>query len=170
MSYKWIGAILIVAGCVGTGLSTVVTHKREEGFLKQLQNLLEFMECELQYRLTPLPQLCRMCAKEVTGVLNTVLMNLSRELEWQAAADVTGCMAAALRRSSELSPRMRRLLMALGQTLGRFDLPGQLAGLESLKASCASELKRMQLRSETDVKSSRTVWFCAGIALVILFL
>lgn len=170
MSYKWLGAILIIAGCGGTGASMIAYHKRDEHFLKYLIHVLQYMECELQYRLTPLPELCRTSAGEVKGALSTVLLNLAREMDWQIIPDVDGCMASAMRKSNDLSPKMRIYLHKLGQAIGRFDLPGQLAELQALKAACESDLKQMQENSAIRHRNYQTLWLCAGAALVILFL
>ena len=83
MGYKWIGAILIVASCSGCGFAIAAGKRREEQLLCQLMGILQFIEAELQYRLTPLPELCRMAAGEAKGILRIVFLNLYRELNWQ---------------------------------------------------------------------------------------
>ena len=46
------GAALVIAGCGGFGFSIASGYKREEGILRQLLRALNYMEWELQYRLT----------------------------------------------------------------------------------------------------------------------
>ena len=70
MSYRWIGAILIIAGCSSCGFSVAAGKRKEEKLLYQFLHILQFMESELRYRVTPLPELCRMAAGEVTGILH----------------------------------------------------------------------------------------------------
>lgn len=72
MSYRWFGAALVIAGCGGFGFSIASGYKREEGILRQLLRALNYMEWELQYRLTPLPELCRQAGKETRGTLREV--------------------------------------------------------------------------------------------------
>ena len=136
MGYKWIGAILIIASCSGCGFAIAAAKRREEKLLMQLLDSLQFIERELQYRLTPLPELCRMAARESSGMISTVFINLFRELNWRKQPDAGSCMYAALQRSGELPPRVRRLLVQLGHTLGRFDLTGQLQGIQSVQQRC----------------------------------
>jgi stage III sporulation protein AB len=57
MTVRWIGAILIVAGCGGVGFGMALHYKREESTLRQLLKILEMFCCELEYRMTPLPEL-----------------------------------------------------------------------------------------------------------------
>ena len=138
MSYRWFGAALVIAGCGGFGFSIASGYKREEGILRQLLRALNSMEWELQYRLTPLPELCRQAGKETRGTLREVFFNLARELEWQTSPDAASCMTAALKRSHELPRRIRGIMKQLGHTLGRFDLPGQKQGLEEVREAYAA--------------------------------
>lgn len=170
MSYKWFGAVLILLGCGGFGFSMAAAHRREEGELRQLIRVLNFMECELQYRLTPLPELCRQAGNDVKGTVREVFLNMARELDWQASPDAVSCMRAALRRSHELPRQTREILLQLGQTLGRFDLPGQLQGLEEARAACRMQLEELGKNRESRLRSYQTLGLCVGAALVILFL
>lgn len=170
MGYQMIGAVLIVAACGGYGLLLSAACRQRERELGRLLQALAYMENQLAYQLTPLPDLCRQAGKEVGGIVGEVLRNLARELSWQSAPDVTGCMAAALSRSRELPPQLRRLLAQLGRSLGRFDLPGQLRGLEAAREGCHQQLAQLRAGREPRLRSYRTLGLCAGAALVILLL
>lgn len=169
MSYKWIGAVLVIAGCGCTGFQAAANHRKEKRLLQQLIGVLDFMESELQYRLTPLPELCRQAGKGTSGVLREIFLNLARELDWQTAPDACSCMTAALKKSHDIPASMRRLLLHLGHTLGRFDLAGQLRGIQSVKAGCKETLKKMGNDHENRLRGYQTLGLCAGAALAILF-
>ncbi|MBQ8834577.1 MAG: stage III sporulation protein AB [Oscillospiraceae bacterium] len=170
MELKWIGAVLVMAGCGAFGFSLAAAHRREEGLLRQLLKVISFMECELQYRLTPLPQLCRNAAKLAGGPLRALLQGLARELEFQAAPDAPSCMAAALAQVPELPKSSRAVCRQLGQTLGQFDLPGQLKGLEGAEEACRRALDVLEKGRDARLRSYQTLALCAGAALTILFL
>lgn len=170
MNYKWIGAIMIVVSCGGFGFSLAAMQVREERSLRQLISALDFMECELQYRLTPLPDLCRQTALEVSGGNRVVFQGLAEELEAQVSPDVERCMVAALSRNPNLPGQTLEAFRLLGQTLGRFDLPGQLKGLESVRAVCRRRLEELTTNREPRLRSYQTLGICAGAALAILFL
>ena len=108
MSLKLIGAVLIIAGCGGVGFSMAAAHRREENALRQLIGALDYMGCELQYHLTPLPELCRCAATESGGCISKVLLNLASELESQIAPDAASCMNAAISKTPKLPPRVRK--------------------------------------------------------------
>lgn len=170
MGYKWIGAILIVASCSGCGFAIAAGKRREERLLFQLMEVLQFMEADLRFRLTPLPELCRMAAGEEKGILHTVFLNLYRELSCQKLPDAGSCMYAALRRSGEIPARVRRLLVQLGHTLGRFDLPGQLQGIQAVRKRCEESLASIQKNRDDRLRSYQTLGICAGAALAIILI
>lgn len=169
MQSKWIGALLIIAGCGGFGFSLAAGHRRQERLLKQLIQSLQWMQWQLQYRLTPLPELCRQAGKEATGIPREILLNLARELDWQVSPDAYSCMTAALKQSRDLPRNIRRLFLQLGRSLGRFDLEGQLQGLEAVRRGCETELAAMNQNRDVRLRSYQTLGLCAGAALAILF-
>ena len=170
MSLKLIGAILIIAACGGVGFSMAAAHRREETALRQLIGALDYMGCELQYHLTPLPELCRNAAGESGGAVSQVLLCLASELENQIAPDAAACMNAAISKTSRLPQRAKQNLVTLGSSLGRFDLQGQLSGLESARIQCRRELDSLSKDRDVRLRSYQTLGLCAGSALAILFL
>ena len=166
---KFIGAMLIVAGCGGYGFMTAFYWKREELALRQLVGNLEFMECELQYRLTPLPELCGQTAGERSSLTSEFWKLLEVELGQRSEVDAACCVQSVLNRCTKLPEHTRLALKMLGQTLGRFDLDGQLQGLKSLKDHCYAQLEFMGHDREIRLRSYQTLGICTGIALAIIF-
>lgn len=170
MSYKWIGAIMIIVSCGGFGFTVAAMQLREERSLRQLIAALDYMECELQYRLTPLPDLCFQVSEDAKGSIREVFRRLSEELEAQVSPDVECCMQAVLANNYGLPLQTLEALRLLGQTLGRFDLPGQLKGLETVRTTCRKRLEALTTNKEPRLRSYQTLGICAGAALAILFL
>lgn len=170
MSLKLMGAVLIIAGCGTVGFSMAAAHRREEAALRSLIRGLDFMGCELQYRLTPLPELCRRAAAETDGSVSQVLMQLATELEAQISPDAVSCMNAALAKTSRLPHRTKKNLQLLGSSLGQFDLQGQLTGLEAARKQCRLELDELSRDRDARLRSYQTLGLCVGSALAILFL
>ena len=169
MIFKWIGALCVIGGCGGVGFSMAAAHKREEWTLRSLVSALDYMACELQFRLTPLPELCRQAAKECRGTVGTVLDNLARELDSQISPDAGACMYAALARTENLPGETEKALRLLGSSLGRFDLPGQLQGLEQVRGHCRRALENLSRDRDQRIRGYQTLGLCAGAALAILF-
>ena len=168
MSIKWIGAILVVVGCSGVGFTMAANYRREEWTLRALIRALDYMTCELQYRLTPLPELCRQAGKESGTPAGKALINLAQELESQISPDADSCMYAALSRMTDLPAATDEALRLLGSCLGRFDLNGQLQGLEQVRLHCRGALAALEAGRDQRVRGYQTLGVCAGAALAIL--
>lgn len=162
------GAALLLAGCGGFGFSLTAAHRREERLLRQLIKALQEMEWELKYRLTALPELCRIGADAAGGILGQIFREVAEQLErWETAdvcASLNGCVS-----TRELPRRVRRNLRQLGRSLGRFDLEGQLQGLQAVRQQCRADLQTMAQGSAQRLRSQQTLALCAGAALAILF-
>lgn len=169
MNIKWIGAILIIFGCGMVGFSMAASYRREEKNLRQLIGALDYMACELQYRLTPLPELCRAAGSENTGCVRQILTNLASELDSQISPDVASCMNAAMAVTEDVPKRVREAFQIMGASLGRFDMDGQLRGLEAVRSFCRRELEGMSANRDNRLRSYQTLGICAGAALAILF-
>lgn len=170
MTVKLIGAMLVIFGCGGFGFSLAASHRREEKTLQQLVHLLDYMESELQYRLTPLPQLCAHAAAESRGVLRSVFSGFTAQLEDQVSPNVSSCMYAALSACKEIPGQTKACLEELGRSLGRFDLAGQLNGLDSVRQTCKKKLEELENNKEVRLRSYQTLGLCAGAALAILLI
>lgn len=170
MSEKWLGAIFIIGSCGGFGFSLASDYRKNARALRQLLRALNYMECELQYHLTPLPELCRQAARQADGIVQEILRRLGKELEQQTSPDVEICMKTVLQDTPSVPKAVKRHFKILGKTLGRFDLPGQLKGLEEAQASCRRELDTMKAHQHDTVKNYQVLGLCAGAALAILFI
>lgn len=170
MNLKWIGAALIVAGCGGFGFLMARNISREVSALQRLMGILDYMSCELEYRLTPLPEALRKATVSRDGCVNRVLISLAEELESQVAPDVISCMRAALAKTPELPKRTRAMLEELGISLGAFDLTGQLKGLEAVRQNCSRVLSELEQNRAQRTRSYQTLGLCAGAALAVLFI
>ena len=78
-------------------------------------------------------------------------------------------MNAALS-DSDLSAITARLLKALGRTLGRFDLDGQVQGIEAVRNEILTALEKLVKDQDARLRSYQTLGLCAGAALAILLL
>lgn len=170
MTYRLIGAVLIVTGCGGFGISMMLSEKHHEKQLQCLLQALQYMKWELQFRLTPLPQLLFAAGKQAGGETGAVLMEASGELTQQLLPDAVSCIQKVLSSHPELPRDLRCLLRKLGSSLGIYDLPGQLEGLNAVDAAASQCLKSLEDGKTLRFRNYKTLGFCAGAALVILFI
>ena len=170
MSFKWIGAVLVIISCGGCGFSIAAAYKTEEKMYQTLIRTLQYMNCELQYKLTPLPELCGQAGREVNGTIGKIFLNLSRELQSQLSPDAASCMRKVLNGENDLPHTIRKILLETGSVLGRFDLTGQVQGLESMKVICENALEKLKSHRDERLRGYQTLGLCAGAALVIIFI
>ncbi len=170
MQIKLFGAVCIVAGGGGFGFLMATYYKKTIRMLKELISILEIMECELKYRCTPLPQLCRYAAQNRCGPIGNLFSQLADELDSQIAPDTERCMAAVLDKNGNLEKPLRRILEELGMNIGRFDLDGQLRGLEYTKVTCYEQLHALDNNKDNRLRNYQTLGLCAGTALAILLI
>lgn len=170
MTVKILGIILIVIGCSGVGFGMAANYRMEEKSLRQLVGILDYMECELQFRLTTLPDLCRNTVREFNGIPGKILYELSTEMESQISPDVSCCMQSVLNRNKRIPPITFGVLEQLGTSIGRFDLEGQIKGLESVRNECKRNIEELSKNKDVRLRSYQTLGICAGAALAILLI
>ena len=170
MDIRWIGAALVVGSCSAAGFQTAARHRWETGLLKQIITAMDYMECQLQYRQTPLPELCAEVSGKTSGVLREIFKSLSLELEKCEASSAEKCMRAVLGKLEKLPQSVREILHSFGSTMGMFDLEGQVNGLKAVKRLCHKELDVCCENQEERIRSYKTLGICAGAGLVILFI
>lgn len=169
MSLKLIGAFLVLISCGLFGFRLSSAVRSEVKFLRDLINILNYMESELQYRLTPLPALCRLGAEQGAS-LKTVFCTFAEELENQVSPDPRSCMDAAIFRSGIQYNCVDEHLRDLGGSFGKFDLEGQLKGLSIVRQHCTSELDKLEQSKDLKIKNYRTISICIGVLTTILLL
>lgn len=170
MLIKIYGAIITFGICTVIGFQSSFRYLNQIRLYKDLLCFLDDMTCELQFKRPALPELCKnICQKQMSPISNVFRM-LSITLEQQHASTVSGCMKLVLDKSNDLPLHVAELLQMLGDTLGRFDLDGQLVGIASVKRECNYRLETLLKEKPEHIRLTRTLAFCTGAGLIILFI
>lgn len=143
---------------------------RQERLLRQLLENLDFMESELRYRLTALRSFSSCAPCGPAGASGRLFLDLAGALDAHSGSDVEQCLRTSLDKQPGIPMRLRKRIWQLGRTLGRFDLDGQLRGIESAREGCRRELRELERNRQQRLRSYRTLGLCAGAALAILLL
>lgn len=170
MYLRLIGSCLIVAGSGGVGVSMAAQYMRSYKGMKQLTVALERMICEVEYRLSPLPELCREAARYTDGPVRKLFLTLAEDIEDRLSPDVFQCMCNAIRKTEKLPATVLPYLKQLGKCLGQYDLDGQVRVLESLREECRRSMESMEDNKAYRIRSYQTLSLCAGAALAVLLL
>ncbi len=170
MTIKILGVILVISACGSVGFRIAANHRAEERALRNLIGILDFMECELRYRLTPLPVLCRRVGAEFPSVPGNFFTALASEMDSQRTSNMNLCVACALDTQRKIPATTRRIVSQLGNTIGRFDLEGQLKGLDAIRNECKRNLSILSDDRDVRLRSYQTLSLCAGASLAILLI
>ena len=170
MINRILGALLLVAGCGCIGFTMANTYRREVQMLRQMCCFLERIGCELQYRLTPLPQLLRNELEILSGDMHALILDFVIQLESQVTPDVSSCLKASIEKYPGISQRIRMLLFDLGTSLGRFDLNGQLKCLDALQTAVRNELTYLEDKLPGYTRCCHTYALGVGAILALILI
>lgn len=170
MYIKIIGALMIIIACGGIGFKITVAHRKTEKMMGTLLSGIQFIQQELQYRMSPLPEILLQTGKHCSGIVGQFFNLFSEELERQISPDTTYCVEAALRRLGDVPSPVRQGMVLLGKSLGHFDVIGQLKMLESVYAQCNEMLIALATNQDVRLRNYRTIALCTGVTVAIIFI
>lgn len=170
MLIKVVGSLLIVLACGGVGIMLTISHKNAEKAIKMLILNVEFIQRELQYRMTPLPDILCSVSKQSDCFISRFFHDLVEEMEKQISPSITHCAEAALGGLHDVPECIKRALTLLAHSLGQFDIDGQIGALDSVKTECQEILSSLKEDREVRLRNYQTIAICAGIVIVIIFL
>ena len=79
-------------------------------------------------------------------------------------------MLAALSQVQGLPKSIYSAFILLGNTLGKFDLEGQISGIDAVRSFCEQELNSLSANKQNRIRSYETLGICAGAALAVLLI
>lgn len=170
MIIKFIGAVLILCGCGLLGIISASSYRKEVHALGGFIELIHLIECELQYKANKLQNIFEDLAGSTKSPISDFCHLLSVELDSQVQPCVPDCIYAALSKCRNIPRSTEKFILDMGQTLGRFDLKGQLSELSAVKKEAESVLSKLKAEQDFKTRNIKTLAICAGAAIVILFI
>lgn len=167
---RMLGAVLVAAGCVWMGDKKARRLSARVRMLTGLSLALEQLERELQLRLLPLPVLMEELSMRADPLVRDLFRHARKALESlqensfaQAWFDLTGEIP-------DLNESDRRLLLPVGQILGRYDGPGQANSLALVRRELERQREQASAESIRLGRVYRTVGAAGGGFFIILLL
>ena len=167
---KLVGAAFVVFSCGFVGFAIAQNYKQTIYELEQLLLALDYMQVQMQYQKTPLPELCQKTAEHTRGKVSKAFSSFAKELDRHVSADPSVCMANATDMFWERLPELHGLFMRLGSVLGKFDLEGQQKGIAAVHGEAKGKLDSLFANKEGRMRGYQTLGLCAGAAVAILLL
>lgn len=166
---KAAGCILLLCACGGLGLGAAGKLRARWTQLRTLVAALEEMERELQYRLTPLPELLAGLAARTAGPVGIFFSLCVREMDKLEEQSFSRLWGGALEGSGlDLEEEDRRLLLELGASLGRYDSRSQCQAIAQVRGRLEENLAAALERKERLGRVYGVLGLAAGALLVIL--
>lgn len=170
MIVRLLGASMVIAGCTVCGAIVSANQKKEIETLENLICVLDLLVCDLEYNRTPLPELCRKLGSSRCGTLSAFFIHLADEMDSQIKPSVSACVIAALQNTSGLTREVQNLLCQLGDSLGVFDVAGEIRSVQALRSVALQKLDAMRIVRKEKGKANQTLWVCAGVAAAVLMM
>lgn len=140
---KLLGALLLTAAGLLAGLLAAAGLRERADRREELARMLERMEFELGRFSVPLPVLFEHLAGQLTGAARALCRRMCQVLPELGERTLAELWTQAL---ESLPPEERRLLLPLGQVLGRYGAEEQLMAL----AACRESMERAAAEARND--------------------
>ena len=161
---------MIISGCGLFGIMTASSYRKEIKTLGSFIDLINAIECELQYKANKLQDVFGNLADSMKSPISDFCRILSAEFDSQVQPCVPDCVYAALAKCRNIPKSTEAHIAKMGITLGRFDLNGQLLELCALRKEVESALLKLSVQQDAKTRNMKTLAVCAGAAIVILFI
>lgn len=166
-----IGALLLFCGTAAIGFGAAAGLRKRTNALLSFLGGLTIMEVEMQFRLTPMPDLLDKLATETGGAAGEFFALCRDSLFRLADAPLSQLWREALHsRGGMLAEEDRRVLEQLGAVLGCYDVDGQLSAIEEARKRLEECHRHAEARQVNLGKMYRVLGMAAGIMSVLLFL
>ena len=169
---KLLGLALIIGSASAVGFGFAANIRRQTAQLQDLRQAFGQMKNELRCRMTPLPELLHGLGQDIPGPVGALLAACARRLQ----ADRTGPVQAAFGFALDHTPQLalpgpvRRALLGLSMTLGRFDVEGQCRAIDLATRQTDAALAELEQSRAARCRSYRTLGVCAGLAIAVILL
>lgn len=170
MTIRLIGAVMILSGSGVLGYLMSSAYRREIKLLCQFLELLDAVECELQYRQEPLPAIFDRISKNRSEEVFILFSALADELRSQIQPDVQSCLYSVMSKHSNLPCSLAGLVNKFGRTLGQYSAKGQLLELEAVRQEAKHLKEHLETEQKVKIKNYRALSICAGAAVVIILI
>lgn len=165
---KLIGAILVIGGAGGFGISKGCLFLRQMRQLRDFSAALEILKCEMNYTLLPPGKLCEVTARRSRGVCAQFFLNFATFLQSGAPRTRAASRAMDETRGLCLPSDAKLALLELFETVGRYDLDGENRLLQLTMHRLNAALARTESEKRPLVRSYAALGISVGVALTIL--
>ncbi len=160
---------MILVGFGGVGLAMISGLNRQVAFFRSMVQALDYMEREIAFHLTPLPQLFRGLSSYLSKPLSAAFEGMAQGLEGLHSQSVGELWEKNLS-TLDFGREGLAYLLPLGQVLGCYDGAHQCKAIAQVRAQLSQILERLEQESAKGKKLYGTLSLALGGLVVILLL
>lgn len=154
------------------GLRLAATAKKQQTQTLALIDATLRLRHELQYNLTPLPEVFELLSRAANREIGAFFGNIAARVQ-----RVEGCAVGfACRRSLAKTPGLclpegtRQTLMSLFDTLGKYDLEGNLQAIDLALSRLREQARGLHDSVRARCRTYLTLGVCTGLAVAVILL
>ena len=167
---KLLGVLLVVVGSAAFGFGSASGIRRQIRLLQELIARLQDMKSQIAYRMTPLPELLEQmavaCHTELAAFFTAFAENMTGNM--LMSVPVAASMALECTHNLPLDAEGQETLRTFCQSLGLYDLDGQLAALNLAQTRLQQQLDTLEASKRARCRSYQTIGVCAGLAIAVI--
>lgn len=168
---RWIGFVLVVSGAAAAGISMAAAVRRSGEFYRQAQMALLHMKAEIEFKLTPLAEICGQLAVSCRQPLAGIFGAVETSLHLAPGRPCGVQMRRALQQKGLSMPEeLKKTLTELFDTLGKQDVYAQLRAIDMAERRLQSALDELQREKKDRCRSYRVIGVCAGLAVAVILI
>lgn len=157
---KTVGAVMVIAGTVGLAWREVNRLRERTKVLRSLQGTMSYLEEELTFRLTPLPNLFEHLAKNRQGGVSRFFQTVWDAMDMPESSMRQNWVQAARKELSILKEAERQTVEELGEVLGQYDAQTQAQALRL----AGERLAGAYAEAKADQQRLGKVYLALGVA------
>ena len=173
MQAKIFGAILIIFTAYWYGVLIGSKYKNRVKNLESLLIAMEMIHAEINYGLTPLPEVFRKIGQSISKPVGALFLRTSREMESCRGKSALECWTDAVnahKNELEFNEKQLEQLEKLGMVWGKGNKSGQLKQVVLIQSFVRHALESANHELEKNDKLWRYLGLLGGITLVIFLL
>lgn len=169
---KILGAVLITAATTAVGLSSAGRLKTRVRSLSSLITGLDLMRSEISTRLTPIPEILELLAREAAEPARGFFLSCLVKQKKLRGKPFSAAWRAALSECAELELRENEMqtLLELGGALGRYDAERQAEAIAKTRSRMETFLAAAEGERDREGKTRALLGAAAGAAIVIILI
>lgn len=167
---KLIGSLFVILACTGGGFLIAQGYSNRTKEIRQLQNIITYIETEIIYGQTPLITIMTNISEREQGQLAKIFANIAESMQKNEGTFAEAWQTAFEQMVSDTSLKASevQVMQQLGKIMGRSDRANQQKYLRVALSHLQTEEQDAHELQKKYEKLSRTLGILTGILIVLL--